>query len=346
MSEDSRLSEPGRTLSSLRSLFEEQADDKYRSWLQVHEQIKKVAATRSAPAAALTRKHEIFRAGLSGWLESVVKLVSDEVALLSKIGARHPTWLGDADPAQWARSHVQGFLRESLRQEVSTHSLNRAFREGTSLLRSKDDPSSNDSRPAVEIWFRIASEGQKYYGLSLPPRSAKPWRAPFWCYQSFSVPLWSKWGKPSHLTDKQTEIEIRSAQSKFAGRLEYVLDQAEDLQRVECASIGSTHIDSSPPGLPDPQPRQSGSESAAGRTEISSAAKPSKSNVGRNIDRLRNDCGWSFNDLAKQTLLEKKLILGHVNKGKGIRPNTLKLYADAFTKGLGRKVTATDLLES
>jgi hypothetical protein len=47
--------------------------------------------------------------------------------------------------------------------------------------------------------------------------------------------------------------------------------------------------------------------------------------------------------LAERTLLEKKLILGHVNKGKGIRPNTLRLYADAFTKELGRKVTATDL---
>jgi hypothetical protein len=36
-------------------------------------------------------------------------------------------------------------------------------------------------------------------------------------------------------------------------------------------------VRTSPPGLPDPQPRQPGSESAAGRTEISSAAKPSKS---------------------------------------------------------------------
>jgi hypothetical protein len=343
MSKDSRLSEPGRTLSSLRSLFEEQAIDKYLSWLEVHEQIKKVVATRSAPATALTRKHKIFRSGLNGWLESVVKLVFDEIGRLSKIGACHPTWLGDADPAQWAQSHVQGFLRESLGQEISGVALEAAFEKGNSLLDSADNPLPKHSRPAVEMWFEVASEGQKYYGLSLPPRSAKPWRAPFWCYQSFSVPLWSKWGKPSHLTDKQTEIEIRSAQSKFAGRLEYVLDQAEDLQRVECASIGSTHTDSSPPGLPDPQPRQSGSESAAGRTEISSAAKPSKSNVGRNIDRLRTDCGWSFNDLAERTLLEKKLILGHVNKGKGIRPNTLRLYADAFTKELGRKVTATDL---
>lgn len=65
--------------------------------------------------------------------------------------------------------------------------------------------------------------------------------------------------------------------------------------------------------------------------------------VGRNIDRLRKECGWGFNELAESTGLEKKLILGHVNKGKGIRPKTPKKYADAFTEGLERKVTVAEL---
>jgi hypothetical protein len=227
----SKLSEPGRTLSSSRSLFFEQATEKFiLRWIEVQEQIQHVAATRSA--AGLRKKHEQFRSGLDGWLESVVKLVYDEVGRLSKIGACHPTWLGDADPAQWARLNVQKFLSEWLRQEVSTQSLVRAFQQGTSLLRSKNDLSSHNSRPAVENWFRMASEGQKYPSC---PRSTKPWRAPVWCFSYFREPWWIRLGRPSHLTVDQTKAVLRSAQSKLAGRLEYVLQNAEDLQRVECA---------------------------------------------------------------------------------------------------------------
>jgi len=65
--------------------------------------------------------------------------------------------------------------------------------------------------------------------------------------------------------------------------------------------------------------------------------------TGRNIDRLRRECGWSFDDLAEKTGLDKKLVLGHVNEGKGAHPSTLKIYADAFAKGLDRKVTVSEL---
>ncbi len=224
----SRLSEPERTLRSSRSWFKEQAGDKYlQSWQEVHEQIQDVVVTRTAPAAALKRKHEIVRAGLDEWLKSVVKLVYDEVGRLSKIGACHPTWLGNADPAEWARLNVQKFLSEWLGQEVSTQSLVRAFQEGTSLLRSKNGPSSNDSRPAVEKWFRMASEGTKYHFLSRPSYT-KPWRAPVWCFSDFCEPWWIRLGRPSHLTVDQTKAVLRSAQAKFAGRLEWALRDSED----------------------------------------------------------------------------------------------------------------------
>jgi hypothetical protein len=70
---------------------------------------------------------------------------------------------------------------------------------------------------------------------------------------------------------------------------------------------------------------------------------PCKTALGRNINRLRRECGWTFNDLAKATDLDKKLILGHVNKGKGINPSTLRTYADAFSEKLGRSVTVAEL---
>lgn len=243
---DSRLSEPERTLTSSRRLFCNQAREKYQSCWEVRGQIQAVVAARPVPIVGLTMKHEIFRSGLREWLELVVKLATVEVGRLSRIGRCHPTWLGNSDPAQWARINVQEFLRGFLHQEVSTHALATAFLEGTSLLKFKDDPPSS-TRPMVEKWFRKACEGPKDHSW---PRSTKPWHAPVWCFEDFSEPWWIKLGRPSRLIVDDTKGVIRSAQSDFAGRLEYVLREAEDLQRVECASLGSTHTDSS---LRDPK---------------------------------------------------------------------------------------------
>jgi hypothetical protein len=73
------------------------------------------------------------------------------------------------------------------------------------------------------------------------------------------------------------------------------------------------------------------------------APAPKRTVIGSNIDKFRKECGWSYHDLSNRTGLEKKLILGHVNKAKGLYPKTLKIYADAFTKTLGRIVSVKDL---
>jgi hypothetical protein len=73
------------------------------------------------------------------------------------------------------------------------------------------------------------------------------------------------------------------------------------------------------------------------------AAKPYPSVVGSNIDRLRKECGLSFDDLAAAAGIDKKLILGHVNAGKSPYPSTLSKYALALTKKLGRTVTVAEL---
>ena len=68
-----------------------------------------------------------------------------------------------------------------------------------------------------------------------------------------------------------------------------------------------------------------------------------KTALGRNIDRLRKECGWSFDDFAVATGLDKTLIFGHVNKGKGAHPSTLERYATTFTEKLAREVTVAEL---
>jgi hypothetical protein len=73
------------------------------------------------------------------------------------------------------------------------------------------------------------------------------------------------------------------------------------------------------------------------------AAQNEPTSFGRNINRLRKECGWSFDRLAEATGLDKKLILGHVKDGRGAYPRTLKTYADAFTKELKRPIKPDDL---
>jgi hypothetical protein len=76
------------------------------------------------------------------------------------------------------------------------------------------------------------------------------------------------------------------------------------------------------------------------------APRTHKTALGRNIDRLRMECGWSLNELTKKTGLEKKQILSHLKHGKGAHPTTMKVYADAFTKALDRHITVNELIKA
>lgn len=64
---------------------------------------------------------------------------------------------------------------------------------------------------------------------------------------------------------------------------------------------------------------------------------------GGKLNRLRLESGWSYDELAKATGIDKKLIINHLKKGKRAHPSTLALYATAFTKKLGRTITGADL---
>ena len=75
---------------------------------------------------------------------------------------------------------------------------------------------------------------------------------------------------------------------------------------------------------------------AAGNTRQATA-------IGQNIDRLRKESGWSYDDLAAETGIDKKLILSHVNKGARPIPRILREYAQAFSKRLERKIIVPDL---
>jgi hypothetical protein len=71
--------------------------------------------------------------------------------------------------------------------------------------------------------------------------------------------------------------------------------------------------------------------------------RPHNLALGHNIDRLRQDCGWTYDVLSEKTGIDRRLILGHVQEGKGARATTLKSYADAFSRELKRPISVADL---
>lgn len=72
-------------------------------------------------------------------------------------------------------------------------------------------------------------------------------------------------------------------------------------------------------------------------------ARNHKTALALNVDRLRMECGWSFNRLSKVSGVDKKAVLRHVNAGGRAKVRTLNAYAEAFSKELHRTVTAEEL---
>jgi hypothetical protein len=66
------------------------------------------------------------------------------------------------------------------------------------------------------------------------------------------------------------------------------------------------------------------------------------SSFGEKLKKLCEEGGLTPHELAKLTRLDRKLVWGHCNKGKGISFHNRKKYADFFTERLGRKIS-TDL---
>jgi DNA-binding XRE family transcriptional regulator len=57
------------------------------------------------------------------------------------------------------------------------------------------------------------------------------------------------------------------------------------------------------------------------------------------------ECGWSDNQLAEKTGIDKKSIVSHRLGRRKPNPKTLKEYAQAFSRELNRSITANQLKE-
>ena len=66
------------------------------------------------------------------------------------------------------------------------------------------------------------------------------------------------------------------------------------------------------------------------------ATEREASRFGKNIRRLRNELGWSANQLAEKSGIDKKQVLLHEH-GTLPHPKNKALYADTFTKAFTKK---------
>jgi hypothetical protein len=65
--------------------------------------------------------------------------------------------------------------------------------------------------------------------------------------------------------------------------------------------------------------------------------------VGRKIDELRREAGWSLGKLAEEAGVDRKAPGKHIRGHRNLYPSTVKKYAQALSRGLNRVVTVSEL---
>jgi len=65
--------------------------------------------------------------------------------------------------------------------------------------------------------------------------------------------------------------------------------------------------------------------------------------IGRRINALRRQCRWSLGTLSKETGVDVRLIFRHVSEGTIPDQDSLKLYAEAFSRHFRRSVSPETL---
>jgi DNA-binding CsgD family transcriptional regulator len=185
----------------------------------VRRQLHAPAAPGTDQDALFKTKHDFFRSGLEAWLESLVKITQEWVSRLARIANRRPDLATD-DPARWSRCRVQEMLGGAL--AIVVIAPDAAVPPSFHL---------NKVRSAIERWFmHVCDNGPDFdrYESGYP----EPWCAPVWCQKNFMISFWIRKGRLDRLTVELTEMEVRSAERMFIGRLDYVLDDAGDQARL------------------------------------------------------------------------------------------------------------------
>lgn len=213
---------PPTTLDSFKHLFLNDAcDARMEHMFSAKQKIKTfLTSGETDPKASFTTKQGLFRSGLDAWQESLVALTEKYAQTLKDIIGCHPELVGaDIDPPRWVRSQLEQLLGKELGYEISG-----VMSHGWQL---------KIVSPTF-VWFCQDVCGDPDFDAF--PDSGRPehWCAPAWCRGSLR--LWVREGNPELLDVEQTEKLVRISQTRFALRLNYVLDKIEHKTRVGLAA--------------------------------------------------------------------------------------------------------------
>lgn len=67
--------------------------------------------------------------------------------------------------------------------------------------------------------------------------------------------------------------------------------------------------------------------------------------LASNLDRLRRECRWTWENLADEAKLHRSTVFDHLSGGVFPRKNALQSYASTFSRFLGRPILSDDLLK-
>jgi len=244
-------------------------------------------------------------------MESLVKITQEWVSRLARIASRDPSLATD-DPARWARCGVQKMLGKAMGIVV--------------IGPDAPVPPSfhvNKVRSAIERWFMHVGDNGPDFDHS-ESGYHEPWCASVWCQKNFMISFWIKKGRPDRLTIEQTELEVRSAENMFIGRLDHVLGDAEDQVRVDLAEDFASRE------LPQDEPSESGKRKDVAASVISTIVSlPKPVREGKTVDALyeqlkktrdlyRNN-GWTYSQIRSYTTAECRLMWEWVDRIDGAR---------------------------
>lgn len=131
-----------------------------------------------------------------------------------------------------------------------------------------------------------------------------------------------------------SETEPNVKKEEWGAHVSQLLDSYESAKRIRGQALGY-HLSSL---VCDFVGWANGIQNEPEHCEASSV-----SNIGKNIQRLKRECGWTFDELADETFLDRKQIIMHAHGRSNPRPRNLRKYADVFSKKLGRRITPADL---
>lgn len=221
-------------LKSLHKLFFiETTDLFFGSVLEVHGQLGLVPSKEQYEC--YESKRDLIHAGLDRWLESLVVVCQKYVRDITQIVPSYPQHI-TGDRAHWARLQIEDLVGTELRQKLSSEELVLEAHERRLKLQDQNAVQSK-VQSRIGSWFRRVCDGLPDFECS-ESGFHEPWTAPGYCEETplMRVRIKRHGSCPERLTAKHTNRIIWRAERQFGGRLEHVLNVAEDQSRIVLAS--------------------------------------------------------------------------------------------------------------